>query len=148
LNDITHHSLPWVGSFRGSETDELSSSEREGSRDEYRANSFEAIGERSWILPEFSALVGSVLARSRSSSATHDDTKDDEHADDQKLEARSPEPAESELSGSQSSRSRKLVEGNGTHSSSAKPRVPKTLRTNIKTMKMVIQPAVGIPVFQ
>lgn len=68
--------LAWVGGFCCCETDELSSSEGEGSRDENGTESLEAIAERTWLVPVVSTNVASGIGRN--STAVNDNTEDDE----------------------------------------------------------------------
>ena len=71
--------LARVGGFCCCETDQLSSSEGEGSRNEDGTKSLEAIAERTWLVPIVSTNVASGIGRN--STAVDDNTEDDE-ADD------------------------------------------------------------------
>jgi len=68
--------LARVGGFCCCETDELSSSEGEGGRDEDGTESLEAITERTWLVPVVSTNVASGIGRN--STAVDDNTEDDE----------------------------------------------------------------------
>lgn len=100
--DVDHYDSPegtfdslWQGlagvrGLSGGQTDELSSCEREGSSDEHRAYTLEAVGERSRVLEESSSNIFAVDTGRRSSTAIDNDAHEDENDDDQQFDASSP----------------------------------------------------------
>ncbi len=68
--------LARVGGFCCCETNQLSSSEGEGSRDENGTESLEAIAKCTWLVPVVSTNVASGIGRN--STAVNDNTEDDE----------------------------------------------------------------------
>lgn len=91
LLDSTGQRLGWVGSLSSCQTDELRSGVRESGSNEDTAETTEAVLERAWVMPEFTAPVLAVFAVLGTATAAKDNSDDHEDADGGKLEARTPE---------------------------------------------------------
>lgn len=74
----------------GRTTDELRASEREGCCDKHRAESFEAVGERPWVVEEASPIVLVKAACVGSTSEDKHEGRQKEEGDDDELPTRHP----------------------------------------------------------
>lgn len=80
LLDSTGHVLGWVGRLSSGKTDQLSTGEGEGSSDEDRAETLEAILERAGVIPVSGTpvlVVSAILG-----TTAQDKDKSDDHEDD------------------------------------------------------------------
>jgi hypothetical protein len=80
-----------MGVSKGEQAESSELTEREGSSDEHRANTLEAVGEATRVAPESPTVVAAEFSAVWATSADADDTDEDEDDDHQKLEARGPE---------------------------------------------------------